>query len=383
MFIALRYLAASRKNAHVAAVSAISVAGLALGVAALVVSLALLTGFQDKIRERLAKTTPHLRVSPARGEFFDDPSAVAAALARDARVLSVSPLVEGRGWLSDPRGRTTLPVRFQARKDGPAPGYAILSSAVSGQLGAGSGSPLRLVSGKTTLSPLGPVPSILPVRVERVSREAGADRGPEVTIALSDGEALVSEPGAISSFEVRLKSAEEAQAAGRSIGRELSGSAVVKTWSQLNTGLNFALRMEKALIFVTVSLIVLVASLNVVSDLSLLVVEKRRDLGILATLGAGGERLSKIYWWLAAAIGLLGTLSGAAAGALLSSVLDRYGLVPLPSDVYLLDHVPFALHARDLASILLFSLAAVAGAAVFPALSASRVGPAEALRLSR
>lgn len=383
LFIALRYLAASRKRAHVAAVSAISVAGLALGVAALIVSLALLTGFQDKIRERLARETPHLRVTCARGEFFAEPRVVGSALSRYPEVRSVLPLIDGRGWISDSSGRTVLPVRFQARGDGPAQGFTVLSSAVSGQLGAGSGSELRLISARTTLSPLGPLPSVLPLRVERVSREAGADRGPEVTIALSDGEALVSEPDAVSSFEIRLRSADEAQRVGRAMAGELSGIASVRTWKELNIGLTFALKMEKILIFVTVSLIVLVASLNVVSDLSLLVVEKRRDLGVLATLGAGGERLSRIYWWLAAAIGILGTSIGAAAGALLSALFDRYGLIPLPPDVYLLSHVPFALHARDLALVLVFSLATVAVAAAFPAVTASRVGPSEALRLSR
>ncbi len=120
-----------------------------------------------------------------------------------------------------------------------------------------------------------------------------------------------------------------------------------------------------------------------VSDLALLVVEKRRDLGVLATLGAAGASLSRIYWWLGGAIGSLGTLLGVGAGAGLSWALDRYGLVPLPADVYLLSHVPFALHAKDLALVVAFSLATAAAASFFPAKAAARTGPAESLRLSR
>jgi lipoprotein-releasing system permease protein len=123
--------------------------------------------------------------------------------------------------------------------------------------------------------------------------------------------------------------------------------------------------------------------LNVVADLALLVVDKRRDLGVLSTLGLPGSSLSKVYWWLGGAIGGAGTAIGATAGAGLSWALDRFALVPLPSDVYLMSHVPFALHARDLLLVVLFSLSAAMAAAILPARSAGRVGPAEALGLSR
>lgn len=383
LFIALRYLTASRKRAHVALVSAISVGGLALGVAALVVSIALLTGFQDQIRGRLSKSTPHLLVTPAGAAFFPDASAVADAIAKEPGVRSIDPVVEGRGWITDMRARAALPVRYRASGREVAAGGARLSASIAGQLALGPGARARIVSSRTQISPLGPVPVAVDVAVVSVARESAGSPAPDIRLSLADARALAGTENGVSAFEVRLDSADTAPGEARDLSARLGHAASVRSWRDLNVGLTFALRMEKVLIFVTVFLIVVVASLNVVSDLALLVVEKRRDLGVLATLGAPAASLSRIYWWLGGAIGSLGTLLGVGAGAGLSWALDRYGLVPLPADVYLLSHVPFALHARDLALVVAFSLATAAAASFFPAKAAARTGPAESLRLSR
>jgi len=380
--IAWRYLASSRRRAHVALVSAISVGGLAVGVAALVLSIALLTGFQDRIRERLARDTPHLLVGPASGAFLADPAGAARALARLGGLESVTSFVEGRGWLADAEYRTALPVKFRSSA-AIVRGEASVTSAVAGPLGAGRGTSVRAVANRSELTPLGAAPVSVPLRITRVLAGPGGGGSPEIELSLEDARALAGSADAISGLAARLRSPGSAAANASRLAAELGDQAVVRTWIDLNPGLTFALRMEKALIFVTVFLIVVVAALNVVSDLALLVVEKRRDLGILSTLGAAGGSLSKIYWWLGGTIGLFGTAAGAGIGAGLSWALDRFALVPLPADVYLMSHVPFALHARDLALVVGFSLSAAMAAAILPARAAGRVGPSEALRLSR
>ena len=380
----MRYLSASRKRAHVAFISAITVGGLAVGVAALVVSLSLLTGFQDKIRERLARNTPHLLLVPARGALFDDPGPVLKAVAAEPEVVSVDQVLEGRGWLADPRARAVLPARYRAAAEaGPPEGAIDLSSSFAGQLGSGPGGSVDLFAARTVLSPLGPVPASARLRVRQTRRASMTEGAPDAEISLEDARRLQGTPHGASGVEARLRDADRAGEVAARLSSSLRGTASVRTWKDLNTGLTFALRLEKVLIFVTVFLVVLVASLNVVSDLSLLVVEKRRDLGVLSTLGAPPASLSRITGWLALSIGAAGTLAGSAAGAAVSWALDRYELVPLPADVYLMAHVPFALHPRDLALVAGFSLAAALGAAALPARSAARVGPAEALRLSQ
>ena len=381
--IALRYLWASRRRAHVALVSAISIGGLTLGVAALVVSLALLTGFQDRIRESLAKDTPHLLVSSAAAPFFAEPREISGRIAAESGIQSIEPVVAGRGWITDVQARAALPVRYRASGRGMEPGEAAISRPTAGQLGVGPGSPVRLVSSRTEISPLGPSPVVVNVRVASLLREATGASSPEVRLSLADARALAGTETGVSAFEVKLASPDRAPQMARELSKRLGPDVSVRSWRDLNVGLSFALRMEKVLIFVTVFLIVVVASLNVVSDLALLVVEKRRDLGVLATLGAPAASLARIYWWLGGAIGAIGTVLGAGAGSALSVVLDRYGVIPLPRDVYVMSHVPFSVHPRDLTLAIVFSLATAAAAAHFPARAASRVGPAEALRLSR
>ncbi len=380
--IAWRYLAASRKRAHVAVVSAIAFGGLAVGVAALVLSIALLTGFQDRIRERLSRDTPHLVVLPARGTSLSAAASLAAEIARRRDVASVSPFVDGRGWVTDPGSRSALPVRFRSDPS-VAEGEVSLAGGIAGQIGTGRGGEVRMVADRTQLSPLGAIPVSLSLRVAAVTNVPPSGAVPEAALSLSDARTLAGDAAAVSGLAVRLASPASAGAVAAALVPRLGAGVRIRTWAESNPGLTFALRLEKVLIFVTVFLIVVVASLNVVSNLALLVVEKRRDLGILATLGAPGASLSRIYWWLGAAIGGAGTLAGAAGGAAAAWALDRFALVPLPRDVYLMSHVPFALHPLDLILVVAFSLAAAAAAAALPARSAGRVGPAEALRLSR
>lgn len=380
--IALRYLAASRKRAHVAVLSAISIGGLAVGVAALVLSIALLTGFQDRIRERLSRSTPHLLVVPASGVFLADPAAIADAIGRDRRVASFDPFVEGRAWVTDAASRSALPARFRSDPS-VRPGEIRISSAIAGQIGAGRGAAIRIVANRTLLSPLGAVPLAFSLRVASIATGMASPGIPDAALSLADARDVAGAGESISGFAVRLRSPDDAEDVRAALARESRRSARILTWMDVNLGLNFALRLEKALIFVTVFLVVVVAALNVVADLALLVVDKRRDLGVLSTLGLPGSSLSKVYWWLGGAIGAAGTALGAAVGAALSWALDRFALVPLPADVYLMTHVPFALHPRDLALVVLFSLSAAMAAAILPARSAGRTGPAEALGLSR
>ena len=137
----------------------------------------------------------------------------------------------------------------------------------------------------------------------------------------------------------------------------------VETWRELNAPLAFALRLEKVVIFVTVALVIVVAALNIVSNIALTVVEKKRDLGVFTSLGAPPGALLRIYLTLGAVIGVIGTAAGVLVGVGLSVAADRFRLVPLPSDVYLLTHVPFAVHPGEVAVVAAFALATALAAA--------------------
>jgi len=137
------------------------------------------------------------------------------------------------------------------------------------------------------------------------------------------------------------------------------------------------------LVIVTVALVIVVAALNIVSNIALTVVEKKRDLGVFTAMGAPPRSLERIYLTLGSVIGLVGTAAGVLFGVGLSVTLDRFRLVPLPSDVYLLSHVPFAVHLGEVAAVAAFALLTAVAAAVLPARAAARLAPGEAIRLSR
>jgi lipoprotein-releasing system permease protein len=387
-FVALRYLLASRKRAHVALISTISVAGLAVGVAALVISLALLSGFQDHIRAEMAARGPHVAVSPERGDRLDDPERVRRVLASIPGVLGVEPVLDGRGWLSDAAGTRAVPVRWRSAPASAFPSDAPedprppvrASRGVAGRIGAGVGSEVRLTSQRTRLSPIGPIPISLSLSV--VSLISTEDDAPELEVDAATASALAGSADAVRMIEARLADPSRAAIVAAEAVKALPGHRV-ETWRERNAALSFALRLEKVVIFATVFLVILVAALNVVSNVALLVVEKKRDLGVLNSLGAPPETLSRIYLVLGAAIGTLGTGAGLLLGIGVSWALDRFELVPLPGDVYVLSHVPFALHGRELVLIAAFSLATAMAAALLPSRAAARIAPGEAIRLSR
>lgn len=388
-FVAFRYLVASRRQAHVALISTISVFGLAVGVAALVISLSLLSGFQDRIRAQMAEKSPHLVVSPLAGDRLADPELVRRVLMAVPGVETVEPAIGGRGWLSDASGRTMTPVRYRnAPRNFPGSSGeelppARVTAPVAGRTGAQRGSVLRVLSSRTRLSPIGPIPVSVAVRVAQISRASVLEKAPELEVPESTARLLSGVTSGARAYEARLEDPYRDAEAARSVRLRLPPSYRVQTWRDLNAPLSFALRLEKVVIFATVALVILVAALNIVSNIALLVVEKKRDLGVLTSLGATPSSIARIYVTLGAAIGMLGTLSGITVGVVASVLLDRFQLVPLPADVYLLSHVPFAVHGFEVFLVAIFAFATALGAAVLPARAASRLAPGEAVRLSR
>jgi lipoprotein-releasing system permease protein len=391
-FIALRYLAASRRRAHVALISTISILGLAVGVAALVISLSLLSGFQDRIRAQMADRSPHVVVSAERGARLPDPELVRRVLSSQPGVLRVDPSVGGRAWISDVEGESALPVRYRNASGAPterAPSEpaalprARITSSVAARIGVSVGGRVRVTSSRTRLSPLGPIPIAVVFTVVDVLRVGALEKSAEVEVPERFARLLSGVSEGAAAYEARIANPERAEELAARLAPALPPGARVQTWKELNAPLGFALRLEKVVIFVTVALVIVVAALNIVSNIALLVVEKKRDLGVLAALGATPRSLAKVYLTLGALIGLIGTAGGIVLGVLAATLLDRFRLVPLPGDVYLLTHVPFAVHPAEVLLTAFFAFSTAVGAAVLPARAAARLAPSEAVRLSR
>jgi lipoprotein-releasing system permease protein len=386
--VALRYLAASRRRAHVALIAAISIVGLAVGVAALIVSLALLSGFQDRIRRQMAERTAHLTVSPAKGTLLPDPETARRALESLPGVTAVVPILEGRGWISDVDGTAAYAVRFRnaagaGNAEAPAPDDVRLARPLATRLHVDEGDLVRLTSSRTRLSPVGPIPVSAVLRVGAVRRSSALEKSAEVEVSEPVARTLTGVPAGAHSLEALLADPERAASAARDLSARLPAGHRVETWRERNAPLAFALRLEKVVIFVTVALVIVVAALNIVSNIALTVVEKKRDLGVFTSMGATPGALLRIYLTLGAVIGLVGTAAGVAIGVGIAAAADRFRLVPLPADVYMLSHVPFAIHPGEVAVIAAFAFATAVAAAILPARAASRLAPGEAIRLSR
>jgi lipoprotein-releasing system permease protein len=221
-----------------------------------------------------------------------------------------------------------MPVRCRsARQPRPSPA-AQVSASVSLRIHSGEGETIRLTSSRVRLSPIGPIPVAVEARVAHVALTGALDKTPEVEVSEATARSLTGELTGADAYEARLADPARAEEAAAAVRAALGDAYRVQTWRELNAPLAFALRLEKVVIFVTVALVILVAALNIVSNIALTVVEKK-DLGVFTAMGATPTSLERIYLTLGAVIGVTGTTAGVVFGVGLSLLLERYHLVPL------------------------------------------------------
>ena len=358
-------------------VAAAAFVGLVLGVAALVLSLALLSGFQAHVLTRLAEEAPHVSVSPAGRPDFAAAEGAAARLAEIPGVVSVTPVVRGRGWITV-RGQA-IPAILAGREG--AAGIR-LDPAQARQLSVLSGEDVTIVSSRTRLSPLGPVPVTVTLSVKEVGATATGRRQPEAVLPAEAARRLFGLPeGGATGFELRL--GDPGAAPQVAFGaREALGmtSTATTTWQEANRPLLLALRLERIAIFATVFLVVVVAGLNLAATSAVLAATRRGDAAVLTVLGASPRVLSRVFLHVGLLLGAVGTLAGLLLGAVLAVVLDATHAIPLPAELFALAHVPFKPGARDLMAVGAFSLAWSFLSSLVPARMAARVDVTEALR---
>jgi lipoprotein-releasing system permease protein len=350
--------------------------GLTLGVAALVVSIALLAGFQTHVRGRLLAETPHLLVQPAGRGPVHDLDRIGTKLARIPGVTSVTPVAKGRLWISF-RGQAA-PVEAAGREKTSG---LVLETSQARPLGIVSGDTVTVISSRSRLSPLGPVPIVASMKVESVKAGSTARRTPEAALPLEEARRLLA-LGADGStgYEVFLKDPSESAEAGRTIVTELGPGVSTTTWEEANRALVLALKLERIVLFATVFLIVIVAGLNLAATSAVLAATRAGDAAMLAVLGAGPKTVASVFVAAGGAVGSAGTLAGLLLGAGAAFALDRTGAIPLPAQLYSLAHVPFRVEALDLLAVAVLSVLWSFLAASLPARAASRRNVAEVLR---
>ncbi|MCZ6726851.1 MAG: FtsX-like permease family protein [Acidobacteria bacterium] len=350
--------------------------------AALILALAALSGFQGALREEIVARTPEIEITPSPGA---DVAALVAEIEGLRAGLTAQLLMRGRGWVVA-RG-AAKPVRliaFQETLPSLFPGVdqrsqgLYVGSALAARWRLEVGEIVEVASARPTLSPLGPQPRVRRVPIAGVFTSGRAEIEDRVALPWAVGESLIGARGLV--LLVGSGDLEAVDEVIELIAPLLPAGSQVRTWRDLNRGLLFALRLEKSLTFLGVFLIVVVAVLAMVSGLMLILANKRREVGMLRAMGLTPGGVRSVFLWLAALLAGAGAAAGWAVGALLAWILDRWRLLSLPDQVYFLDHVPFRLLPLDGLVALVASLGLAMVCAAWAANRAARLRPVEALR---
>ena len=401
LFVALRYLLAKRKQAFLSVISLISALGVTVGVMAVLIALALMTGLQGELRDRIVGSMAHAYVQKAGG--LTDPEAEVKKLLSVPRVIGAAPIVQGKALLtSDGGGEAFIEVKGivpeqertvtqieRAMLTGGLDALNTPTGEVSGillgkdlaaTLHISVGDRVRLLTPEGTLTPFGPImrPRLFTVAGTFSLGLFEYDSGYGF-VRLDVAQRMLGRtlPDLI---ELRIDDMFAAQQVVKSIPARLGSDYLAQDWADLNGALFSALWIEKMAISITIGLIVMVAALNIAGSLILLVMEKSRDIAILKTMGSSAVSIRRIFMLQGLVIGVLGTSTGAAAGYALIYLLDRYKLIQVPIDVYQISYVPFTLRPMDFAIVVVAALAICFVATIYPSRQASRLDPAQALR---
>jgi len=403
-FVARRYLTARRRQAFISLISAVSILGVGVGVMALVIALALMTGVQSELRDRIVGSAAHIYVYKL-GDPIADVDAELAAL-RVPGVVAGAPAIMGQGLLQA-AGRSAssaVPVMVKgidpdregnvsdiggALKDGSlealgrpegVPDGMILGADLATSIGVAVGDQVILYTTRVTGGPSGITPRPRGYEVVGTVEFGFYDTDSSwAYVTLESAAAVMSREGP-DLIQLRLDDLDQAPAIRRTLEQKLGVGYQLQDWTELNAPLYSALWLEKVAISLTIGLIVMVAALNIVASLVLLVMEKSRDIAILKTMGAPTRTIRRIFMLQGLTIGLVGTTAGTILGLIVCYVADRNQLIALPGDVYQITYLPFHVEPFDVLLVVVSAIVVCFAATIYPARQAARLDPAEALR---
>lgn len=407
LFIALRYLTARRRPAVIRVFALISLVGVTVGVMALVIALALMTGFQEDIQDRILGANPHLTIRSGWGGVpVRDPEEVRRIAAEVPGVAATAAVVFDQGLLVSERNSTGYAVSVKGIDPGtearvtrvaeavvagdlfsldrrPASGRdgIVLGKDLARNLGVRLGEPVRLLTARPEISPFGLFPRLVVFEVVGIvdSGFYDYDAG-RCYIALDAARRLGALGGGATAVEVRAASLGDLPEVGNGLQARLGEGYHVASILEMNRTFFSALRAEKLLMFLAIGLIVVVAALNIISTLILMVLDKVRDIGTLVSLGANSASVMSIFILQGLLIGVVGTVVGAAGGTALCWVLDAHRVIRLEPEVYYISYVPFQTRIADVAAVVIVGIAVSFLATLYPSWFAARLRPVESLR---
>jgi len=407
LLVGLRYTRARRRNRFIGVNSLVSMIGIAVGVWALIVVLSVMNGFQKEVRERILGVASHVQILGANNRLADWP-AIEKAAVRNSRVVAAAPFVQAQAMLSAGQAvrgavvRGILPEqearvadfgdkmrmgKLEALKPGEF--GVVLGIDLARALGVIPGDKVALVAPQGVVTPAGVIPRLKQFTVVGIF-EAGISEADAALalIHMQDAQTLYQLGANVTGVRLKLDDLFAARQVAREVVADLPPDVYAVDWTRTHANFFRAVEIEKRMMFIILTLIVLVAAINIVSTLVVAVTDKQADIAILRTLGARPGSIMQIFVVQGMVIGVIGTLVGVATGIVTALNIDV--IVPaieralsikfLSKDVYLIPELPSDLQSHDVVSIVLMSLALSLGATLYPSWSAARTNPAEALR---
>lgn len=404
--IGLRYTRAKRRNQFISFISLVSMLGIAIGVIALITTISVMNGFERELRARILGMVAHATVSGV-GEPMRDWSQAVSIAKRDARVLGAAPYIEREAMLQGLATQGALLRGVEPAVEGevselgdkmthgsldalvPGGFGIVLGTELAGALGVTVGDPVSVFVPEFRTTPLGAMPQMKRFTVVGVF-EAGMqeyDMGLAV-VHLSDAQRLLRMGDRVTGVRLKLVDLMDAWKVASDLRDHMDGFYSVRDWSRDHANFFRAVKLEKTVMFIILSLIIAVAAFNLVSSLVMLVTDKQPDIAILRTLGMSPATVLRIFVVQGAIIGVIGVALGVVGGVALTLNLDLvvatvervFGIEVMPSDVYYISGLPTALEWGDVGSIAATALVLCALATLYPAWRASRTDPAAALR---
>jgi len=400
-FIALRYLKSKKKHRGISVNTLISVGGVAVGVMALLVVLSVMSGFHEDLQRKILGVNAHIVIISYKGTI-PDYQGVMNHLKGEKEVLSSSPFVLGqvmvssgkrahgvflRGITPETEIHTTELVKHMKEgsigdlsQKNDMPGI-IIGRELSSSLGVFKGDVLNVLSPIGKIGPLGMLPKIKQFRVTGIFEVGMFEYDSNLVLThLGAAQEFFDMKDEVTGIQLKLDDIYKAASVRERLQEKFSFPLYVRDWMQMNKNLFSALKLEKFAMFVILVLIILVASFNIVSNLIMNVIEKKREIAILKAMGATDRGIMAIFMLQGFFIGLVGTIIGVVSGYLLSYILNTYQIIKLPADVYYLSHLPVKMKFSDFITVSVSALTISFLATIYPAWQAARLNPVEPLR---
>jgi lipoprotein-releasing system permease protein len=412
LFVARRYLRAKRRQALIGVITAISVIGVAAGVASLIIALAITNGFRQDLQNRLLGATAHVQLMRTEGDGISDWRAILDKMQHQPHVIAAAPamydqvLVSNgarasgallKGLIPDDERRVSQMLSFV--KQGSAAALApqaaneastdprplppiVLGKDMADDLGAAVGSRVLVTSPQGGgLTPFSLAPKFVTFKVVGIFESGFYDYDKSwAFVRLSDAQSVEGLGDIISVIEFKVDDIDRAPQIAQEIERAAGQGYQTTNWQEQNRQLFRALRLERVVTFITIGLIVLVAALNILISLIMMVMEKTRDIAVLMSLGTRKRQIRRLFIAQGLLIGVVGTAIGLVIGYALAWAGGHYHFLSLSPEVYSIDYVPFAPRAMDGLIVAVVSIGISFIATLYPSWSASRIAPAEALR---